>query len=77
MKQNMQNEAIPELYTDEKNRNSLVTLMTFLSQLKASMKSFIQKRQRLKLPLLNFLVKLLTGRKSQKNNFTIARQTFF
>ena len=77
MKQNMQNEAIPELYTDEKNRNSLVTLMTFLSQLKASMKSFIQKRQHLKLPLLNFLVKLLTGRKSQKNNFTIARQTFF
>ena len=73
----MQNEAIPELYTDEKNRNSLVTLMTFLSQLKASMKSFIQKRQHLKLPLLNFLVKLLTGRKSQKNNFTIARQTFF
>ena len=77
MKQNMQNEAISELYTDDKNRNSLVTLMIFLSQLKASMKSFIQKRQRLKLPLLNFLVKSLTGRKSQKNNFTIARQTFF
>ena len=62
----MQNEAIPELYTDDKNRNSLVTLMTFLSQLKAPMKSFIQKRQHLKLPLLNFLVKSLTGRKSQK-----------
>ena len=73
----MQNEAISELYTDEKNRNSLVTLMIFLSQLKASMKSFIQKIQRLKLPLLNFLVKSLTERKSQKNNFTIARQTFF
>ena len=73
----MQNEAISELYTDDKNRNSLVTLMIFLSQLKASMKSFIQKRQRLKLPLLNFLVKSLTERKSQKNNFTIARQTFF
>ena len=47
MKQNMQNEAISDLYTDDKNQNILVTLMIFLSQLKASTESFIQKRQRL------------------------------
>ena len=56
-----------------KNQNILANLMIFLSQLKTFMKNFIEKRQRPKLPLLNFLVKFLTERKSQMNNFTIAR----
>ena len=43
MKQNMKNQTISELYTNDKN----------LSQLKASTKNFIQKKQRPKLPLLN------------------------
>ena len=56
-----------------KNQNILANLMIFVSQLKTFMKNFIEKRQRPKLPLLNFLVKFLTERKSQMNNFTIAR----
>ena len=60
-----------------KNQNIRVNLMIFLSQLKASIKNFIQKRECLKLPLRNLLVKILTERKSQMNNFTIARQTIF
>ena len=60
-----------------KIQNILAFLMLFLSQLKTFMKNFVQKRQHPKLPLLNFLLKFLTGRKSQINNFTIARQTVF
>ena len=60
-----------------KNQNIIATLMIFFSQLKTFMKNFMQKRQVLKLPLLNFLVKFLTERKSQIDNFTIARQTIF
>ena len=60
-----------------KNQNVLATLMIFLSQLKTFTKIFIEKRQRPKLSLLNFLVKLLIERTSEINNFTNARQTFF
>ena len=70
-KQNMQNGTISELYTDGKNH--IVSLMVFLSQLKVLYK----RDERTKLSLLNFLVKLITKRKSQINDFTIARQTFF
>ena len=54
-------------------KNHIVTLMVFLSQLKVLYK----RDERTKLSLLNFLVKLITKRKSQINDFTIARQTFF
>ena len=60
-----------------KNQNILATLMIFLSQTETFMKNFVQKRQHPKLPLLNFLLKFLTERKSQINNFTIARQAIF
>ena len=36
-----------------------------------------KRDKRPKLPLMNYLVKFLTKRKSQINNFTIARQAFF
>ena len=42
--------------------------MIFLSQLKTFMKNFMQERKVLKLPLMNFLVKFLTERKSQIDN---------
>ena len=56
-----------------KNQNNLATLMTFLSQLKTFMKSFIEKRQTFKTVIAEPSVKFLTKRKSQINNFTIAR----
>ena len=43
--------------------------MIFLSQLKTFMKNFIQRTQRLKLPLLKFLIKFLTERKYQNKQF--------
>ena len=43
MKQNMQNGTIYVLII--KNQNILATLMVFLSQVKAFMKNFIQKKQ--------------------------------
>ena len=54
---------LSELYTDDKisNYSSNATKET--------------KSQ--KLPLMNYLVKLLTKRKFQINKFAIARQTFF
>ena len=73
----MKNQTVPYTILMIKNQNILATLKIFLSQLKAFMKNLIQKRQRPKLPLLNFLVQFLSERKSQINNFTIARQTIF
>ena len=73
----MKNQTVPYNILMIKNQNILATLKIFLSQLKAFMKNLIQKRQRSKLPLLNFLVQFLSERKSQINNFTIARQTIF
>ena len=71
----MENQTISELLTDDKKSNVLATLMLLQNQLKTFMKNFTQKRQQLKLPLLNFLVEFRTEIKSQVNNFTIARQT--
>ena len=71
----MENQTISELLTDDKKSNVLATLMLLQNQLKTFMKNFTQKRQHLKLPLLNFLVESRTEIKSQVNNFTIARQT--
>ena len=77
MKQDMQNRTISELYTDDKKSKCFSNTNDILKLDKNVMKNFIQRRQRLKLPLLNFLVNFLTERKSQMSNFTIARQTFF
>ena len=52
----MENQTISELLTDDKKSNVLATLMLLQNQLKTFMKNFTQKRQHLKLPLLNFLV---------------------
>ena len=71
----MENQTISELLTDDKKSNVLATLMLLQNQLKTFMKNSTQKRQHLKLPLLNFLVEFRTEIKSQVNNFTIARQT--
>ena len=60
-----------------KNQNILATLMTFLRQQKTFMKNFMPKRQPPKLPLLSFLAKFLTKRKSHTNIFIIARLSFF
>ena len=60
MKQNMQMEQHLNYILMIKNQNILATLMIFLSQLKALMKSFIQKRQTSKtaIPeLFNFFVR--------------------
>ena len=46
----MQNQITSELNADDKK----ATLIIFLRQLKTFMKNFIQKKQRPKLPLLNF-----------------------
>ena len=51
--------------------------MIFLSQLKAFIKNFIQKRQRPKLPLLNVLVIFLREKNARILKFTIARKTIF
>ena len=40
--------------------------MIFLSQLKTFMKNFMQERKVLKLPLMNFLVKFLTKKISNR-----------
>ena len=61
----MQNQTKSELYTDDKKPKHFSNSNGIQSQLKTLMKSFIQKRQRSKLPLLNFLVKFLPERKSQ------------
>ena len=54
-------------------KNHLATLMIFLSKLKPLYK----RDKRTELPLLNFLVKLITKRNSQINNLTIVRQRLF
>ena len=58
-----------------RNENNLTILTIFFSQLKALIKNFIYKRD--KQALLNVLVKFLTQRKCQINNFTISSQTCF
>ena len=73
----MKNQTVPYNILMIKNQNILATPKIFLSQLKAFTKNLVQKRQRPKLSLLNFLVQFLSERKSQINNFTIARQTIF
>ena len=60
-----------------KNQNILATLMILFSQLKTLMKSFIQKRQTSKTAIAELFSKISNKKKSQINNFTIARQTLF
>ena len=66
MKQNMKNQTICELCTNDKN----------LSQLKAFLKNFIQKKQRPKLPLLNLLVKPLQGQRFPKERYKIYKFSY-
>ena len=69
-----QNGAIPQLYTDDKKSKYSSKPNDVLESAKNFNEKLYTKE---KLPLLNFFVKFLTKRKSQINNFTIARQTFF
>ena len=70
----MQNGTISELNADDKepysNRNDIQLQTVVIA------KNVCTRDKPTKLPLLNFLVKLITERKSRRNNFTIARQTF-
>ena len=68
---NTQKRTISESYTDDKKPSSNP------DDILKSAKNFYTKDKRTKLSLLNFLVKLLTKRKSQIKNFTFARQTLF
>ena len=56
-----------------KNQNILGTLMIFLSLLKTFMKTFRQKKQTSKQAVAETFCKISNKRKSQINNFTIAR----
>ena len=67
----MQNGAISELYTGDKKH--LAALMIFLSQ----QKTFIKKGQTYKTVIAELFTKTYDKKKSQINNLTIARQTFF
>ena len=69
-RQNMQNQKTLIVILMIKKQNILATLMIFLNQLKTFMKNFIPKRQPPKLPLLNFLTKFVTERRSHIDNFT-------
>ena len=60
-----------------KNQTVLATPIMFLSQLKALMKSFIQKKQTSKTPIAELFSKISNKKKSQIKNVTIVRQTFF
>ena len=74
LKQNIQDQTISELnidkiiselYTDNKKSKHLKSAKNF------------EKEQRPKVPLSIFLVKFITGSKSQIDNFTIVRQPIF
>ena len=60
----------------KENENFIATLMIFFSQPKTFMENSIPKIKLSKVPLLNFLAKFLTERKSLKNKFTIVRLKF-
>ena len=73
-----QNRQISQLYTDNKKSKYSSNPNDILESAKNFNEKLLYKRdKRPKLPLLNFLVKFLTKRKSQISNFTIARQAFF
>ena len=75
MKQNIKNQTISALYTDDKksknssNPNDILTKNIY--------EKFYSKKYPPKLPLANFLKEFLTEKKCQMNNFTIVRLTFF
>lgn len=81
LKQNIQDQTISELnidkiiselYTDNKKSKHFSNPNYILK----SAKNF-EKEQRPKVPLSIFLVKFITGSKSQIDNFTIVRQPIF
>ena len=80
MKRNMRNGTISELYTDDKKSKYSSNPNHILKPAKnlcSYTKALYKRDKHSKLPLLNFLAKFQTQRKSQINNFTILRQTFF
>ena len=73
MKQNMQNQTISELYIDDKKSKYHSSPNDILKSAKYFCEILYTKLDNVQ----NFLVQLLTERKSQVNNIIIARQTIF
>ena len=76
LKENMQNQTISELYTDDKKTTYSSNPNAFLKSAKNLYEKLYTKKQPPKLPLLNFLAKFLTEWKSQIKNFTVAGLKF-
>ena len=76
LKDDMQNQVISELYTDDKKAKHSSNSNDILKSAENFYEKLCTKREPPKLLLLNFLAKLITERKSQMNNFTFVRLTF-
>ena len=73
-RQNLQNQTISELYTDDnKSKYSSNFKDIFKSVKKKIMKHFTLRRQLPKLLLLNFLAKFITERKYLMNSLTFVK----
>ena len=73
-RQNLQNESLSDLYTDDNKSKYSSNLRRFYEFWKIFMKNFTARRQLPKLLLMVFLAKFLTERKYLMNSLTFVRQ---
>ena len=73
LKNNVQNQTISKLYTDDKKTKCSSNSNDIHKSIENFYEKLFPKRQPPKLHLLNFLEKFLTERKTQMNNFTFVR----
>ena len=70
LKDNLENQTISELYSDDKKKNILASVVTRKSA-KGFYKNFYTKRQPQKLPLLNFFIKISNRKKISNEKFPL------
>ena len=75
-RQNLQNQTISELYTDDNKSKFCSNLKDFSNLQKKIVRHFTPRRQLPKLLLLNFLPKSLTERKYLMNKLTFVRRKY-
>ena len=73
LKNNIQNQTISKLETDDEKTKCSSNSNDIHKSIENFYEKLFQKRQPPKLHLLNFLEKCLTERKTQMNNFTFVR----